>query len=157
MPGQLVHTGEVMVLLGDNYFALRSSQQAAAVVQRRIDVIKDLISTVEKKAADIAARSHFSEQAKNALQRTMGQQASSEPRGDEGGTKDKKGWQGGEGGEGQTKPPRRVPIDEEDDSEDEDDEDDEDDDEGQASAFGPIDDVHALASCAQACPWLCLP
>ena len=30
-PGQLRHTNEVMVLLGDNYFALRSASQAAWV------------------------------------------------------------------------------------------------------------------------------
>ena len=30
MPGELVHTNEVVVLLGDNYFAERSATQACA-------------------------------------------------------------------------------------------------------------------------------
>ena len=36
MPGQLVHTNEVLVLLGDNWFVDRSAKQAADIVQRRI-------------------------------------------------------------------------------------------------------------------------
>ena len=36
MPGQMVHTNEVMVLLGDNWFAERSAKQAAEIAGRRI-------------------------------------------------------------------------------------------------------------------------
>lgn len=35
-PGELVHTNELMVLLGDNYFAERSAVQAAEIVDRRV-------------------------------------------------------------------------------------------------------------------------
>ncbi|ORZ38542.1 Prefoldin [Catenaria anguillulae PL171] len=37
MPGKLVHTNEVTVLLGDNWFVERSAAQAADIVQRRMD------------------------------------------------------------------------------------------------------------------------
>ena len=36
MPGQLVHTNEILVLLGDNWFVDRSACQAAEIVNRRI-------------------------------------------------------------------------------------------------------------------------
>lgn len=37
MPGRIVHTNEVLVLLGDNWFAERSASQALAIAQRRAD------------------------------------------------------------------------------------------------------------------------
>ncbi len=36
MPGRLVRTNEVMVLLGDDWFAVRSAKQAAEIADRRI-------------------------------------------------------------------------------------------------------------------------
>ena len=36
MPGKLVHTNEVMVLLGDNWFAEMSAKQATGTVDRRV-------------------------------------------------------------------------------------------------------------------------
>ena len=36
MPGRLIHTNEIMVLLGDNWFTERSAKQAAQIVTRRI-------------------------------------------------------------------------------------------------------------------------
>ena len=36
MPGQLIHTNEIMVLLGDNWFAERSATQAMEIAQRRL-------------------------------------------------------------------------------------------------------------------------
>ena len=39
MPGQLVHTNEITVLLGDNYFLERSASQAADIVLRRLQGI----------------------------------------------------------------------------------------------------------------------
>lgn len=35
MPGQLYHTNEVLVLLGDNWFARRSAKQAIEIAERR--------------------------------------------------------------------------------------------------------------------------
>lgn len=36
MPGKLVHTNEIMVLLGDNWFVERSAKQASEIVERRL-------------------------------------------------------------------------------------------------------------------------
>lgn len=36
MPGQIVHTNEILVLLGDNWFVERSAKQAAEIAERRI-------------------------------------------------------------------------------------------------------------------------
>ena len=35
MPGQLYHTNEILVLLGDNWFAERSAKQAIEIAERR--------------------------------------------------------------------------------------------------------------------------
>ena len=35
MPGKLYHTNEVLVLLGDNWFAQRTAKQAIEMVERR--------------------------------------------------------------------------------------------------------------------------
>lgn len=35
MPGQLYHTNEIMVLLGDNWFVKRSVKQALEIAERR--------------------------------------------------------------------------------------------------------------------------
>ena len=36
MPGKLVHTNELLVLLGENMFAERSAKQAQALIERRM-------------------------------------------------------------------------------------------------------------------------
>ena len=36
MPGQLIHTNEIQVLLGDNWFVDRSAKQAAEIIDRRV-------------------------------------------------------------------------------------------------------------------------
>ena len=36
MPGQLIHTNEIIVLLGDNWFAERSAIQATEIAKRRL-------------------------------------------------------------------------------------------------------------------------
>ena len=36
MPGHLVHTNEILVLLGDNWFCERSAKQASEIAERRI-------------------------------------------------------------------------------------------------------------------------
>ena len=35
MPGQLYHTNEILVLLGDNWFTKRSVKQALEIAERR--------------------------------------------------------------------------------------------------------------------------
>lgn len=71
MPGLLVHTNEVMVLLGDNYFAERSAKQTSDIVRRRLLVIEELIEKADKRTKDLLARADLSEQAKRALERGM--------------------------------------------------------------------------------------
>ena len=48
MEGTLVHTNEIMVLLGDNWFAERSAKQAAEVAQRRIDKCSEMLEGLDK-------------------------------------------------------------------------------------------------------------
>ncbi len=36
MPGRIVHTNEILVLLGDNWFAERSAKQATEIIDRRL-------------------------------------------------------------------------------------------------------------------------
>ncbi|KAK8722503.1 hypothetical protein OTU49_012246 [Cherax quadricarinatus] len=40
MPGRLIHTNEILVLLGDNWFADRSAKQASDIVRRRLKVFQ---------------------------------------------------------------------------------------------------------------------
>lgn len=35
MPGKLIHTNEILVLLGDQYYAERSAKQAVEILGRR--------------------------------------------------------------------------------------------------------------------------
>lgn len=42
MPGRIVHTNEVLVLLGDNWFAERSASQALAIAQRRAEQCRQM-------------------------------------------------------------------------------------------------------------------
>lgn len=39
--GDIIHTNEITVLLGDNYFALRSAKQANQIINRRLGSIDD--------------------------------------------------------------------------------------------------------------------
>jgi hypothetical protein len=71
MPGELVHTNEVLVLLGDNYFAEQSATQAVAIMQRRIGVIDTIISKTETNIKDLTARNNFSDEARKALLRKL--------------------------------------------------------------------------------------
>eukprot|EP00761_Pharyngomonas_kirbyi_P001507 gb/GECH01001511.1/.p1 GENE.gb/GECH01001511.1/~~gb/GECH01001511.1/.p1 ORF type:complete len:348 (+),score=142.12 gb/GECH01001511.1/:1-1044(+) len=43
MPGKLIHTNELLVLLGDNYFAKRSAYQTEGILTRREDLMKERI------------------------------------------------------------------------------------------------------------------
>ncbi|CAL1278555.1 unnamed protein product [Larinioides sclopetarius] len=46
--GKIVHTNEVMVLLGDNWFAEVSAKQAAAIAERRIKQCTKMLADLEK-------------------------------------------------------------------------------------------------------------
>lgn len=61
--GHIIHTNELTVLLGDNYFALRSAKQASQIIDRRLNNIKESIKKTKdskKKTEDwlAAAREH---------------------------------------------------------------------------------------------------
>ena len=46
-PGSLRHTNEIMVLLGDNYFALRSAEQAAGIALRRAEYVRPQVAAAQ--------------------------------------------------------------------------------------------------------------
>ncbi|KAF7724552.1 uri1, prefoldin-like chaperone [Apophysomyces ossiformis] len=47
MPGRLIHTNEILVLLGDNYYAERSAKQAIGIVERRDELVKENLALIE--------------------------------------------------------------------------------------------------------------
>lgn len=48
IPGRMVHTNEVMVLIGANYFVERSATQAMGIASRRIDLFDEKIGALQK-------------------------------------------------------------------------------------------------------------
>ena len=52
MTGKLVHTNEILVLLGDNWFVEKSAKQACELVDRRLKGVNDFLAKlfVEKKS-----------------------------------------------------------------------------------------------------------
>ena len=46
--GQLVHTNEIMVLLGDNWFAERSAKEASEICDRRITRCNEMLDKLDK-------------------------------------------------------------------------------------------------------------
>jgi prefoldin subunit 5 len=47
MPGKLIHTNEILVLLGDQYYAERSAKQAIEILGRRRQVVNENLRLVE--------------------------------------------------------------------------------------------------------------
>lgn len=47
MPGKLIHTNEVLVMLGDNWFVDRSAVQAAEIVDRRMEYVQENIEKLK--------------------------------------------------------------------------------------------------------------
>ncbi|CAG8463866.1 9229_t:CDS:2 [Paraglomus brasilianum] len=52
MPGKIVHTNEILVLLGDNWFAERSAKQAIEIIERRLELVKKTIDDLEVQLQD---------------------------------------------------------------------------------------------------------
>ncbi len=48
MPGKLVSTNEILVLLGDNWFVERSAKQAAEIIDRRIASIDTHVTEINR-------------------------------------------------------------------------------------------------------------
>lgn len=48
MPGKLVHTNEILVLLGDNWFVETSAKNAAAIARRRVKGCDDILDNLQQ-------------------------------------------------------------------------------------------------------------
>ncbi|XP_047453098.1 unconventional prefoldin RPB5 interactor 1 [Mugil cephalus] len=59
MPGKLVHTNEVTVLLGDNWFAKCSAKQAQKIVDHRMKYVKNELDDLSKTVKNFEARLGF--------------------------------------------------------------------------------------------------
>ncbi|XP_067651665.1 unconventional prefoldin RPB5 interactor-like [Haliotis asinina] len=68
MPGRLVHTNEVMVLLGDNWFAERSAKQAAEIVSRRIKAVEDSLEKLMEEKKLLTPRQVFTQELEDMAQ-----------------------------------------------------------------------------------------
>ena len=49
MPGKLVNTNEILVLLGDNWFVERSAKQACDMISRRLAGLEENLNDLEAK------------------------------------------------------------------------------------------------------------
>ncbi|KAM6223149.1 unconventional prefoldin RPB5 interactor 1 [Rhynchocyon petersi] len=61
MPGKLVHTNEVTVLLGDNWFAKCSAKQAVGLVEHRKEHVRKTIDDFKKMMKNFESRVEFTE------------------------------------------------------------------------------------------------
>ncbi|XP_072823384.1 unconventional prefoldin RPB5 interactor 1 isoform X1 [Vicugna pacos] len=61
MPGKLVHTNEVTVLLGDNWFAKCSAKQAVGLVEHRKEHVRKTIDDLKKVMKNFESRVEFTE------------------------------------------------------------------------------------------------
>ncbi|KND04947.1 hypothetical protein, variant [Spizellomyces punctatus DAOM BR117] len=61
MPGQLIHTNEVLVLLGDNWFAERSVKEALEIVGRRREYTTEQVKNLKLAQKELYARMELTE------------------------------------------------------------------------------------------------
>ncbi|XP_028392357.1 unconventional prefoldin RPB5 interactor-like isoform X2 [Dendronephthya gigantea] len=59
MPGHLIHTNEIMVLLGDNWFAERSATQAVEIAKRRLKSVEEYLANLHKEHENILSHMAF--------------------------------------------------------------------------------------------------
>ncbi|KAG2225613.1 hypothetical protein INT45_013724, partial [Circinella minor] len=57
MPGKLIHTNEITVYLGDQYYAERSAKQALGILDRRRQVVDENIRLLEARRNGLQAKS----------------------------------------------------------------------------------------------------
>ncbi|KAH7059303.1 hypothetical protein BKA57DRAFT_444487 [Linnemannia elongata] len=57
MPGKIIHTNEVLVMLGDNWFVDRSAVQAAEIVDRRMELVQENIEKLKAQEDEIRNKS----------------------------------------------------------------------------------------------------
>ncbi|KTW30486.1 uncharacterized protein T551_01769 [Pneumocystis jirovecii RU7] len=53
IPGTLIHTNEILVLFGENWFVERSSVQAIDIVDRRLKYVKERLEILDRQCKDI--------------------------------------------------------------------------------------------------------
>jgi len=61
MPGKLIHTNEILVLLGDNWFAERSASQAIEIIKRRQQSIEENIKSVKNEIDYFSSQLNFNQ------------------------------------------------------------------------------------------------
>ncbi|KAI8066621.1 hypothetical protein BC940DRAFT_60071 [Gongronella butleri] len=62
MPGKLIHTNEIMVHLGDQYYVERSAKQARAMADQRKQLVEEHLRLVEAKYNAVIAKSEAANQ-----------------------------------------------------------------------------------------------
>ncbi|XP_078365161.1 uncharacterized protein LOC144649523 isoform X2 [Oculina patagonica] len=68
MPGKLIHTNEIMVLLGDNWFAERSASQALEIVTRRKKYLENNIAGINEDLKGFESRLKFASEIQSAAE-----------------------------------------------------------------------------------------
>ena len=48
MPGELIHTNEVLVLLGDGYFVETTAAKASQIADKRLSLIADRVHSLKQ-------------------------------------------------------------------------------------------------------------
>ena len=80
MPGHLIHTNEITVLLGESYFAEQSAVQESGIISRRKEFVQNLIKKAEEEAKKTSAKAHTSDHIrKTLLEDLVGDEHDSEP------------------------------------------------------------------------------
>ncbi|KAK2189464.1 hypothetical protein NP493_106g06045 [Ridgeia piscesae] len=72
MPGQLIHTNEITVLLGDNWFAEVSAKDAIGITERRVADIDRQIAELNKQKGLLEPRIDFTSQLQDITQNAGG-------------------------------------------------------------------------------------
>jgi len=62
LPGKIVHTNEIMVLLGDNWFVERSAKQASEVADRRLKMVEKQLDDLVKEHEHIKSNLTYADQ-----------------------------------------------------------------------------------------------
>jgi len=55
-PGQIIHTNEIFVLLGENYFVWRSASQASEIISRRIKFLDESLINAKKQLQELTGQ-----------------------------------------------------------------------------------------------------
>ncbi|KAK3607389.1 hypothetical protein CHS0354_022551 [Potamilus streckersoni] len=72
MPGRLVHTNEILVLLGDNWFVERSAKQAAEIAERRLKETEEQLRKLRMQRKLIEQQIEFTSEFQTIAEKTDG-------------------------------------------------------------------------------------